>query len=122
MNLEADNFRNFLGIDVVEVREGYAKVRGEVRESFLNFHGSAHGSYIMALADSAFALAANSDGKQRVALSIKLNFFKPSFRGEILVGEAEALKKGRVMVCDLKITCNGELIAKGDAIAIAVEK
>lgn len=120
MNLEADNFRNFLGIDVVEVRDGYAKVRGEVKESFLNFHGTAHGSYIMAIADAAFALAANSDGRQRVALSIKIDFFKPAFRGEVLVGEAEAVKKGRVMICDLKITREGELIARGDAIAIAV--
>ncbi|WP_456468966.1 PaaI family thioesterase [Archaeoglobus sp.] len=122
MNLNADKFRDFLGIKVLEVKEGYAKVVGKVRENFLNFHGTAHGSYIMALADAAFALAANSDGKQRVALSIKINFHKPAFEGDELIGEAKATKKGRIMFCDLKITRDGEIVAEGDAIAVAVEK
>ncbi len=122
MNLEADKFREFLGIEVLEVREGYARVKGVVGENNLNFHRTAHGSYIMALADAAFALAANSDGRERVALSIKVDFYKPAFEGEELIGEAEATKKGRIMFCDLRITRNGELIAKGDAIAVAVEK
>jgi len=59
--LRKDRFREFLGAEIVEVSEGYARVKGTVRKEYLNFHGTAHGSYIMALAGFAFALAANSN-------------------------------------------------------------
>ena len=79
--LRKDRFREFLGVEIVEISEGYAKVRGSARKEYLNFHGTAHGSYIMALADFAFALAANSDNVRRAAVSIRMDFYKPVYEG-----------------------------------------
>lgn len=115
-----DEFRKFLGAEILEISEVYAKVKGIVKENYLNFHGTAHGSYITALADFAFAIAANSDGIRRAAISIRMDFYKPANVGDELVAEAKVSHGRRVLFCDLIVTKDGEVIAKGDAIAYAV--
>ncbi len=95
-------------------------MKGVVKEEYLNFHGTAHGSYIMALADFAFALAANSDGIRRMAIMIKLNFYKPANAGEEVTGEAEVIRGKRLVFCRLCVKKGEEIIAEGDAIATAV--
>lgn len=45
MDLQADPFRNLLGAEIVEVRDGYAKLKAVVKEEFLNFHRIAHGGF-----------------------------------------------------------------------------
>lgn len=119
--LGKDGFREFLGAEIVEVSEGYAKVKGAVRREYLNFHGTAHGSYIMALADFAFALAANSDNIKRVAVSIKMDFYKPAYEGEELVAEAKVIHGRKLVFCELKVMRGDDTIAKGEAIAYGKE-
>ncbi|MDW7990529.1 MAG: PaaI family thioesterase, partial [Archaeoglobaceae archaeon] len=63
-SLLSDPFRKFLGCEVEEVREGYARVKGVVKNEFLNIYQVAHGAFIMALADFAFAISANTDTKR----------------------------------------------------------
>ena len=48
------------GVVIDEAREGYARVRMQVRADMLNGHAQAHGGMIFALADTAFAYACNS--------------------------------------------------------------
>ncbi len=118
--LEKDKFRRFLGAEILEVSEGYARVKGIVRDEFLNFHGSAHGSYIIALADFAFAIAANSDNVRRAAISIKIDFYRAAFVNEVLIAEAKVVYGKRVVFCELKVSRDGEIIAKGEAIAYKI--
>lgn len=115
-----DNFRDYLKAEVVEVSEGYARVKGVVDEQFLNFHGTAHGSYIMALADFAFALAVNTSDVRRVAVSFRMDFLKPAFEGDELTAEAKIMSGKRLVFCELKVKRGEEVIAKGDAIAFRV--
>ncbi len=112
-----DPFREYLGVEVVELSEGYAKVRGKVGKENLNFHGTAHGSYIFALADFAFALAANSDDFRRMAVSVRLDFYKPAYEGDELFAEAEVVHGRKLVFCELRVFKGEELIAKGEAIA-----
>ena len=121
--IDGDSFRKYLNAEVVEVREGYAKVRCTVADSFLNFHGMAHGGMIMALADFAFALAVNSDGVKRSAVSIKIDFLKPAFEGDSITAEAKVSGGGkRLVFCELVVYRGDEPIARGDAIAYGKER
>ena len=86
--ISGDRFRKFLGAEIVEVKRGYARVEGVVKEDYTNFHGTAHGSYIAAIADFALSIAANSDNVRRFAVTIKINFLKPAFPGDKLIAEA----------------------------------
>ena len=115
--LKEDRFRQFLGAEIVEFRDGYARVEGVVREEFTNFHGTAHGSYIIALADFALGIAANADGTRRFAISIHVDFHKPANVGDKLVAIAERAGGGRrVVFYELKVLKEGEVIAMGNAI------
>ena len=116
-DFERDSFRKFLNAEIVEVRDGYAKVAGIVSENYLNFHGTAHGAYIMALADFAFALAVNSGDYSRFALSIRMDFIKPAFPGEELIAEAEIEHGKKIAFCRLEVKKGDETVARGLAIA-----
>ncbi|RLI86395.1 MAG: thioesterase [Archaeoglobales archaeon] len=106
-----------LGVEVLEVKEGYARVKGRVDERFLNVHGTAHGSFIFALADFAFELAVNYDSP-RIALNVNINFIKPAFAGDELIAEARIEGGGRrVKFCLLKVYRGDELIAEATAVS-----
>jgi acyl-CoA thioesterase len=112
-----DNFRKYLGAEVEEIREGYARVRAEVKEEFLNFHGVAHGAFITALADFAFAIAGNSDNIRRMAVSITIDFFSSARVGDVLIGIAERVSGGRrVGFYDLRVMKGENTIARGSAV------
>ena len=120
--LRKDRFREFLGAEIVEVSEGYARVKGTVSKEYLNFHGTAHGSYIMALADFAFALAANSDNIRRAAVSIRMDFYKPAYEGDELIAEAKIIHGRKIVFCELKVMRGDDIIAKGEAIAYGKDR
>lgn len=90
-----DNFRELLGIKVVEVKDGYAKMTMTVSKQHLNFVGVTHGGAIFSLADCAFAEAANSGDKVAVAVQVSINFLKPTFEGDILMAEAVKVSEGK---------------------------
>ncbi len=112
-----DRFREFLGAEIVEVSEGYAKVKGTIKKDYLNFHGTAHGAYIMSLADFAFALAANSDNIRRAAISVRIDFYKAAYEGDELIAVAKMVYGRRIVFCDLKVMREDDIIASGEAIA-----
>lgn len=120
--LESDPFREFLGGKVLEVQEGYARVKAVVKREHLNFHGVAHGGFIGAVADFAFAIASNSENFRRMAVNININFYSSANIGDELVGEAEKVKGGkRVGFFKLRVWRGErggkeELVAEGTAI------
>jgi acyl-CoA thioesterase len=77
-----------LGIRVLEVRPGYAKLSMSVREDMLNGHSSCHGGLIFSLADSAFAFACNSHGGVVVAAAASIDFLAPARGGDELTAVA----------------------------------
>jgi acyl-CoA thioesterase len=56
-----------LGMEVKEVRPGYARLTLLVRADMLNGHAICHGGVVFSLADSAFAFACNSRNQSTVA-------------------------------------------------------
>lgn len=56
-----------------------------VREDMVNGHGSCHGGFVAALADSAFAIACNTYDDVTVAAGFDIVFVGPARRGDELV-------------------------------------
>ena len=75
--LGACPFAHLLGMEILEARPGWARVAMDTtgKENFL---GVAHGGAIFALADQAFAAAANRDGILQVAVSVHIQYFSPA--------------------------------------------
>jgi len=93
------------GIEIEEVREGYARIAMIVRADMLNGHAIAHGGMIFALADTAFAYACNSRNVSTVANQASIVFLAPAKEGERLVAEArEAALAGRSGVYQVTVS------------------
>lgn len=90
-----DLFSQWLGIEVLEVRPGYSKIKMIVRPEMINGFGIVHGGVAFSLSDSAFAFACNNRNNLSVALDTSINFTKPVHVGDTLIAEAKELHHGR---------------------------
>lgn len=101
------------GIDIEEVREGYARIAVTVNDQMLNGYGTAHGGALFTLADQAFAYACNSYGLQTVAQAASISFLAPARPGDRIVAEAQvAMKSGRIGAFNVTVrTMEGDDIA-----------
>ncbi len=78
-----------------------------------NGHGTAHGGFIFALADSAFAFACNSYNERTVAQACDIVFAAPAHAGDELVADAaERHRFGRNGVYDVRVSCDDRVIAE----------
>ncbi len=90
-----DNFKELLGIQLLEVKECYAKTQMKVTKEHVNFHGFTHGGAVFSLADCAFAEAVNFGGKMAVAVQVSINFLRPTSEGDVLTAEAVKVNEGK---------------------------
>jgi len=93
--MKTDAFSNWLGINVIELKEGYSKIQMTVRPEMMNGLGIVHGGIAFSLADSAFAFACNGRNNLSVALDNSINYLKPVFPGDVIVAEATEIHNGR---------------------------
>jgi acyl-CoA thioesterase len=91
--MKQDCFSQWMGIKILEIRDGYSRIEVTLRREMLNGFAIAHGGITFALADSAFAFACNSDGRVTVALDASISFPKPGREGDTLTAEAKQLAK-----------------------------
>ena len=81
-----------LGMRLRDVGPGRSTLTMAVREDMVNGHGSCHGGFIAALADSAFAFACNTYDEVTVAAGFDITFVAPARLGDELV--ADAVERG----------------------------
>lgn len=93
--MENDLFSKWLGISVVDIKEGYSKITMIVRPEMINGFGIVHGGICFSLADSAFAFACNNRNNLSVALDTSINFIKPVSVGDVLLAEAKEIHNGK---------------------------
>ena len=107
-----DLFRKILGIQVIEVKDGFAKLSLKITKNHMNALGATHGGAIFSLADCAFAEAANYGENVAVAVQVNINFLKPAFEGDRLIAEAVRISDGKKLgLYHVTITKQGKKIA-----------
>ena len=126
-----DRFAANAGIELLEVREGYAKAALTVTPEHLNAGGRTQGGALFTLADLTLAAAANSHGVLAFSLSSNITFLRASGTGDILTAEARERYIGRTTgYYQIDITNqDGKLVAtfessvfrKGDVLPFAGE-
>ena len=87
--MREDAFSQWLGIRVIEIREGYARLQMNLRDEMLNGFGVIHGGLAFSLADSAFAFACNNRNNLSLALDTSITFTKATRPGDVLIAEAK---------------------------------
>lgn len=97
------------GIEIEEVRAGYARVAMAIRADMLNGHGTVHGGMVFSLADTAFAYACNSRNIATVAQAATITFLAAAHEREVLVAEArEEALSGRTGVYSISVHTRGD--------------
>jgi len=102
-----------LGMELLEVGPGFAVMSMMVTETMTNGHGTAHGGFVFALADSAFAFACNSHDQAAVAAQCSITYLRPSKPRERLIATArEVAVSGRTGVYDVRVSCGDKVVAE----------
>ena len=103
-----------LGMVLDSVGPGAAVLSMEITPAMVNGHGTAHGGYIFALADSAFAFACNGYNQRTVGHQAAITYMAPGRLGERLTAVAREIRRGRRDgVYDVHVTNDrGEQVAE----------
>ena len=110
-------FWSLLGMELAEIKKGWAKIRLPFTKKLTNGIGVAHGGAIFSPADSAvgMALIGLVDKDENIStLEMKINYLKPLAEGEI-IAEAKIVHRGTMTaIGDVEVRDGqGTLIAKG---------
>src|SRR4051794_37853965 len=105
VRLAADPLAAHLGIELEEVRPGYARATMTVQPHLLNTVGTAHGGATMALLDVVHSAVSNSHGTVAVAQDVHTEFLAAGRPGDRLVAEGvEVHRSSRTAVYRIDAT------------------
>ena len=90
-----DLFADKVGVELLEIKEGYSKASLLIKEEHLNAGHRTQGGALFTLADLALAAAANSHRELAFSLSSNITFLRSSGPGDILYAEARERYAGR---------------------------
>ena len=103
--LARDRAAQGLGLRIVEIAPGAARIEMAVRDDMLNGFDICHGGFITALADTAFAYACNARNEMTVASGLSVDFVAPGRPGDLLTAQArEVSRAGRTGVYDVEVS------------------
>jgi acyl-CoA thioesterase len=100
-----DRAAQALGIRLLEVGPGRARLAMTIGPTMVNGHHICHGGYIFTLADTAFAYGCNSRNDRAVAQHCSITFVAPAREGQVLEAVCEERQRaGRSGVYDITVT------------------
>lgn len=106
-----DPFSQWLGIEIVNLDAGIAKLQMTVRKDMTNGFGIAHGGITYSLADSALAFASNSHGRQSVSVETSISHTQAVKVGDILTALAsEDSLSHKIGVYRIVVTNQNEVV------------
>jgi len=119
-------FWALLGMEVVDVKKGWGKVRLPFTKKLSQPDGYAHGGAIFSPADAAVAIALLGmidRSETLLTVEMKINYIKSVKEGDI-IAEAKVVHKGkRTALGDVEVrNSEGELVAKGLATYMIIQK
>jgi len=116
-----------LGIELVDVKKGWAKLSLSFSEKLVQPYGIIHGGAIFSLADSAVAMALLGlirRDERFTTVEMKINYVRPFEKGEI-TAEARIIHKGSRIVLgevDVRDEKVRRLVAKSTATYMIMKK
>ena len=111
-----------LGMKLEQLSEGYAKVRLEMKEEFLNWDNMIHGGVVATVLDQAFGCACNTLENIHVAIQMNIHFLAAAPVGETLYAESKIIRAGkRVGASEMTVSdSQGKLIARATGATVSM--
>src|SRR6266571_7868803 len=111
--LAGDRASRSLGIELAELAPGRAVARMRITADMVNGHAIAHGAFLFAVADTAFACACNSRGPVTVAAAADITFVAPARLGDVLEARAvERTRFGRSGIYDVTVRRGDDVVVE----------
>lgn len=107
-----DRFAKNNGMQITEIREGYAKAEMTVEERHLNGGGVCQGGAMFTLADLAFAAVTNSHGLLTLGVQNSISYVQSAKLGDHLTAEAiETVNHQKLPYCEMTVrNQNGDVV------------
>ena len=102
-----DGFAREIGIELMEAKDGRAKMKIDINEKHRNPIGSVHGGCLFSLADTVAGVALSTTGVGCTTLSAHTTYIKAAMmnKSRVLYGEAMPIRIGRkIAVYQVDIT------------------
>jgi len=111
--MKKDQFSKWLGIELLEEKIGFCKLKMKIRSEMCNGFDIAHGGISYSLADSALAFASNSHGPHAVSIETSISHLKTLKANDVITATAQEKSRGnRIGVYEVIVEKeNGELVA-----------
>ena len=101
---QKDRFAASAGIEILEIKKGFCKAKLEIEDKHLNAANVVQGGAIFTLADFAFAVASNSQGRLALAINANISFLKGKSTGTLFATATELSDPRRIGAYDVLIT------------------
>ena len=109
---KADRFASNAGVELLDVKPGFAKARMQVTEEHLNAGGVCQGGALFTLADLAFAAVANSHDLLTLSINANITFIRSVKEGYVYAEAIEVFNHHRIPFIEARLTDEtGELVA-----------
>lgn len=109
---KADRFATQAGVELLEVKPGYAKARMLVTPEHLNAGSVCQGGALFTLADLAFAAVANSHKLLTLSISANITFLRSVKQGYVYAEAQEVFNHHRIPFIEVRLTDeSGEPVA-----------
>jgi len=99
-----DTFADHVGIELLEVSEGRAKAKMEIKKHHLNGIDIAHGGAIFSLADLAFAVASNSHKTIALGINASISYLKAAASGTLIAEAKEVSLNPKLATYEVRVT------------------
>jgi len=112
----------YLGMELVELSQGYAKVKLELKREFLNWDSMIQGGVIATILDQAFGCACNTLENIHVAVQMNIHFLAAAPVGETIYAESRVLHAGkRVGASEMTVVdSKGKTIARATGTTVCM--
>ncbi len=93
--IEKNTFAKTIGLEMLELREGYAEGRIPVKEESKNPLGTMHGGCLYSLADIVSGTAATLRGNYVTTVSGEFSFLRPAADTQYVTAKAQEIRFGK---------------------------
>lgn len=93
---QKDAFANHNGMEITEMRGGYARAEMALQPYHLNAAQTVHGGALFTLADFAFAAASNSRGQLSLSITSSISIFKGAREGKLIAEAREVSSSAKL--------------------------
>lgn len=93
--VQKNPFAKYIGMELLEITEGYALGRISFEKQYENIYGGMHGGCAYSLADTLAGIAVSTYGELVTTLDASMNYLLPVENTEYVYCRAKVLRHGR---------------------------